>query len=356
MAQSDDHVHRRLMPSTFQPVRGLSSPHLQTLWPSLFRRPPALPRVRERFELADGDFVEIDWHSPASPDSPKQASIGSHERPLAVLIHGLTGCSQSHYILGLQAQLAEKGWDSAAFNLRGASGIPNRQARFYHGGDHADLGAFLVRERQRHPRRFLAAVGFSLGGSILLNGLIHDPRAFALEAAAAVSVPYDLSASSSRLDQGFSRVYRNHLLGNLRRLFRLKQQAFILEGRTVDARFLASFGDLSRHRRFRDFDHHVMAPLHGFHSGADYYERCSTGPRLDRVHSPLLLVQAEDDPFMAPGTLPTVRDTTAPIERLIVTRGGHLGFVGRCPDSHRPFYWMEQQVAEWLDRRRLGRP
>lgn len=95
---------------TFQPAWWLPNPHLQTLWSPFFRRGPTLERQRERLWLADGDFIDLDWAGPHDA-----------ETPLVLALHGLTGSSSSHYILGLQRALLERGWASVALNWRGCS-------------------------------------------------------------------------------------------------------------------------------------------------------------------------------------------------------------------------------------------
>ncbi|HEY5720058.1 MAG TPA: hydrolase, partial [Gammaproteobacteria bacterium] len=106
----------------------LRGPHLQTLYAPLLRRVEPPPRRRERLELADGDFVDLDWAGPA----------GDPRTPLVVLLHGLAGSSASPYLAGLQRVLAARGWGSVALNFRGASGEPNRRAHSYHSGETGD--------------------------------------------------------------------------------------------------------------------------------------------------------------------------------------------------------------------------
>ncbi len=56
------------------------NPHLQTILPKWLRRTPAR-FVAQRFELQDGDFVDLAWSGEVSLD----------ERPLVVVFHGLEG-------------------------------------------------------------------------------------------------------------------------------------------------------------------------------------------------------------------------------------------------------------------------
>ncbi|HSS64848.1 MAG TPA: hypothetical protein VLS27_10460, partial [Gammaproteobacteria bacterium] len=111
--------------SEFMAAWWLSNPHFQTLWPVLFRWRPRPSRQRERMELPDGDYVDIDW-------------AGQGDRQ-ALILHGLEGGSDSHYARGLLCALAMRGFRAGVLHFRGCSGSLNRLARNYHSGDTKDL-------------------------------------------------------------------------------------------------------------------------------------------------------------------------------------------------------------------------
>ncbi|HYO67440.1 MAG TPA: alpha/beta hydrolase, partial [Archangium sp.] len=94
----------------FAPARGLSSPHAQTIFASLARPTHAPPLKRERWELPDGDFVDLDSFD------------GVHGAPHVVTLHGLEGSSRSGYITAILRGAAERGWGATAINFRSCSG------------------------------------------------------------------------------------------------------------------------------------------------------------------------------------------------------------------------------------------
>ena len=151
----------------------------QTLWGPLWRPTTHIERQRERLWLEDGDFLDLDWHGPHDAQSP-----------LVLVLHGLTGSSNSPYVAGLQKALAAQGWASAALNWRGCSGEPNLLARSYHSGASEDLAAAIAHLRAKRPLAPLYAVGYSLGGNVLLKHLGETGAASGLQGAAAVSVPF----------------------------------------------------------------------------------------------------------------------------------------------------------------------
>ena len=192
------------MGSHFKPAWWLPNPHLQTLWGSFCRRLPELPRKRQRLWLKDGDFIDLDWHeSQQTADS------------LVLIVHGLTGSSASHYVLGLQQQLGQLGLASVAMNLRGCSGEPNLLPRSYHSGASDDLAQVITQLQHSHPQRKLYAVGYSLGGNILLKHLGESAEQCGLSGAVAVSVPFRLDHCAERIGEGFSKVYQKHFIDGL---------------------------------------------------------------------------------------------------------------------------------------------
>ena len=79
----------------------LPSGHLQTIYPALAIRKPAVRFRRERWDTPDGDFIDIDFVA------------GQPGQPFVVLFHGLEGSSDSHYARALMADVAARGWSGA---------------------------------------------------------------------------------------------------------------------------------------------------------------------------------------------------------------------------------------------------
>lgn len=323
----------------FSTICGWRSPHVQTLWSPLLRRPVRLLRQRERLELPDSDFVDLDWCH----------STGSTEAPLAVLFHGLSGSTNSHYILGMQSALARWGWQSVAMNFRGCSGRPNRLPRGYHSGDTADIDRLLKLCRSRFPQRHIVAIGYSLGGNALCKWLGEQGDASDIDAAVIVSAPYELARCATRLDQGFSRVYRRHLINELVAYIERKKALFLHLGEYHHLSQLEALGSLSAIKSFWQFDDQVIAPLHGFDSAQDYYERSSARQFVPAIKTPCLLIHAEDDPFMPKDVAPTPTECPESVERLVSPEGGHVGFVQGHSFPWRAEYWLEKHIPAWLE-------
>jgi uncharacterized protein len=324
-----------LIKTTFKPAWWLNNRHLQTLYPALMRKtPPPYGLRRERLITPDNDFIDIDWY-------------GKGRQPLIILLHGLTGSSQSGYIKGLQLTLLAQGFRSVALNFRGCSGEYNHSARCYHSGETEDIHFLYQTLRQREPDTPFAVVGFSLGGNVLLKWLGEQGSKLSLFAAVAVSVPLVLSTCATKLDKGFSKIYRENLLRELKHHVQAKQRHLEKLGKLQEAGKIEQLGDLSRIKSFWQYDDWVVARLHGFKNVQDYYQRSSSRQFLKSIAIPTLVIQSLDDPFMTEAVLPDLNELSSSVHLEITQGGGHVGFVaGENP--FKPAYWLEQRIPEFL--------
>jgi len=319
----------------FRPAAGLGNPHLQTLWGPLWRKTVHLHRPRERLWLADGDFLDLDWHGPQTDSAP-----------LVLVLHGLTGSSNSPYVAGLQRALAAQEWASVAVNWRGCSGEPNLLARSYHSGATADLIEVIAHVSSLRPNAPLYAVGYSLGGNILLKHLGEAANACRLQAAVAISVPFRLDQCADRIGQGFSRVYQAHFMRAMLAYVEDKQRRFTREGQHEGLAKLDALGPLKNMRTFWQFDGQVTAPLNGFMDAHDYYRRCSSRYFLGTIQTRTLIIQAADDPFVFPHSLPAANELSASTTLELQQRGGHVGFIDG--NLLAPEYYLERRIPQWL--------
>jgi predicted alpha/beta-fold hydrolase len=313
--------------SNYRPPFGFVSGHLQTIVPSVFRRVENVTTQRERIETPDGDFLDLD-RNPAR----------SGER-VAILSHGLEGCSPQAYIQGMARALDRDGWDVVAWNFRGCSGEPNRLPRSYHSGATEDLHSVIDHMFTSEHCQSIALIGFSLGGNLTLKylgdaGAAIDRR---IRAAVAFSVPCDLEACAGKLSIWQNTIYMRRFLRYLKRKIRIKAALFPKE---------INIDDLDAVKDFREFDGRYTAPLHGFASAHDYWTRCSCGPVLKNIKIPSLIVSARDDPFLTPECFPETECAQSDYVHLETPRhGGHMGFIEHRADGD---YWSERRAVEFL--------
>lgn len=300
--------------SPYRTPAWLPGGNLQTLYPALLARRPAVDYHRQRWDTPDGDFIDLDW-------TANQASgLRNEERPLLVLFHGLEGSSRSHYARALMHTAVARGWRGVVVHFRGCSGELNRLPRAYHSGDSTEIDWILRRLQQQQKGAPLYAAGVSLGGNALLKWLGEQGNAATtiLRSAAAMSAPLDLHAAGTALEQGFNIIYTKHFLVSMKKKSLLKLQ---MHPRLFDATRVRAA------RTLREFDDLVTAPLHGFAGVDDYWTRASSKPWLSRIAVPTLLLNACNDPFLPAAALPKPEEISAAVTAVFPDAGGHVGFM-----------------------------
>ena len=316
--------------SQFRPAFGLANSHLQTLLPYLFNNARDERFTEQTLELEDGDFLDLSWSG--EPVNGK---------PVVVVFHGLESSIDSHYAPKIMQSLKQHGWTSLLMHFRGCSGKPNRLARSYHSGETGDARYLLHWLRQQYPDSPLLAIGYSLGGNMLLKLLAEYGINSPLEAAVSVSAPIQLNLCADRMNHGLSRLYQWHLVKCLK-------QKIVDKVDTFDYKKLINMGidDIKQLNSFWKFDDLITAPLHGFSGVNDYYGQSSARQYLNEIRTPTLMIHALDDPFMTPEVIPTATELSDSVEFELSQHGGHIGFI--TGSLHKPIFWLQQRIPQYL--------
>lgn len=312
--------------SKFKPPWWLRNSHLQTIWPSLAKREASVDITHQRLDLPDGDFLDLAWVGEHHPD-----------KPIIIVLHGLCGSLYSPYILNTLEAIDEAGYRGVMMHFRGCSEEPNRLLRSFHAGDTTDFD-FLVKYLQRkEPTTTLAAVGYSLGGNVLLKWL-GETQSTDLAFAVGISVPFDLYKVLKRFGMGVSRLYSYYLLKSMHDTILPK-----LKDRPIQE---SNYKRLRKAWRFPDFDNTYTAPIHGFEDADDYYTRASCKRFLKYIQVPTLILHAKDDPFMTPDCLPDEEELSSYITLEVSDYGGHVGFVTSKRFWQTPRYWLKDRLKD----------
>ncbi len=290
---------------------------LQTLRNYLVRWGMPLPSA-ERIYLpmrdGSGDRLVGSLHRPPPASGPAPA------RPLVVLIHGLSGCEQSHYMVKTAAHLLALGFTVLRLNLRGAGASrPHCRFQYYAGrsGDFADVLAALPFELIKGG---IVAIGYSLGANMLLKYLGEWGSDAPLKGAIAVSAPLDLAGTARRMMWRRNSLYQRYLLRHMR-------AESLGPGAEVTA---AERAAIIGARSIWEFDHRFSAPRNGFAGAEDYYERNAARHFLDGIAVPTLVIHALDDPWIpSEPYLGYAWRRNPSLIPLLPPQGGHVGFQGR---------------------------
>ena len=249
-------------------------------------------------------------------DRPSGTAEG---KPLTILIHGLTGSQESSYVHSMARRLLDGGQSVLRLNLRGAGPSRATCGGQYYAGRSQDFRALLANLPAELTCDGVRAVGYSLGGAMLLKYLGEEGGDAPLLAAATVCAPIDLSATCRRMLERRNFIYHRHLLRQM------KIEATAVGAKLEETERTA----ILRSRSVWEYDEVFIAPRHGFAGAEDYYDRCKPLRFMGDIRVPTLVLAALDDPWI-PGALYTGYDWAGNewLTPLLPTRGGHVGFHG----------------------------
>jgi predicted alpha/beta-fold hydrolase len=315
----------------FQTSFLLRNRHIQTLFASFFRKEQLQKVEHEEFWLEDGDFLEIVWHQ----EKPKD------KRPIVILFHGLAGSVNSSYIIGMMKALEAKGFASVLMHFRGCGEKKNLKPRAYHSGETGDAKAFIEHLHNNYPNNPLHAVGYSLGGNMLLKLLAEWGSETPLHSAVSVSAPLQLDICANTIEKGFARVYQNHLLTPLKKTLLEKYKKFDIQKHIgIDEE------EVKQLKTIREFDDAYIAPVFGFNSAQEYYEQSSARQYLKEIQTKTLILHAKDDPFMTEEIIPKKDELSEFITLEVSQYGGHVGFVSGT--FRKPVYWLDGRIVGFI--------
>lgn len=299
-----------ILASTYNPPLIFRNYHLSTIYASMIRKVPDLSQSRERLELEDGDFIDIDWSYATKKTS----------NTLVVILHGLEGNSQRPYVQGMAHQFLEEGWDAAAVNLRGCSGEINRLYRSYNAGASEDLKAVLDHILKFKNYTAVTLTGFSLGGNLMLKYLGEGNRIpQEVKAAVAISTPCDLYQSLKRLEEPQNFLYSRRFVKKLKNQLHLRGTKF---PENLSAK------DISSCKSLYAIDELYTGKAHGFKNARDYYEKSSALNFIPDIGIPTLLINAKNDAFLSENSSPVTMALDNPFFYLETPEyGGHVGFI-----------------------------
>lgn len=312
----------RIKKSEFKPLCYLTNRHLQTILANIIH--PAFPAVtKQRLELDDGDFIDLLWSETRAPQT-------------LLILHGLEGSIHSAYAKRILNYCNDQKIAAVFMHFRGCSGEPNRQLRGYHSGETSDLRR-VIDHLKSNGVSDIALLGYSLGGNATLKYMGEAKTDAAIRCATAVSAPLRLDICADTMDRGFAKIYQRTLLGRLIKKMHLKRH--LMDERDQH------FPDPSNMHNFRHFDDAFTAPIHGFDSARDYYQRCSAKQFLCGIDKPTLIIQSRDDPFMTAEVLPEEKDLSEAVTLELSAHGGHVGFIG---GRLWPEPWLEKRIHRFL--------
>ncbi|KAJ1679694.1 hypothetical protein EV182_001526 [Spiromyces aspiralis] len=336
----------------FYPTPYLQSGHLQTIYNTVMAKTinhiNDVKYERELVSMSDGGTVGIDW-------TPSFESVPRDDRPIVVVLHGLTGGSHEYYVRAVAKKFISSPFNFRVVvaNFRGCGQTKLTSARFYSGGYTDDIRYIIRLIHERFPTSQLFGIGFSLGSNVLVKYLGEESDQCLLSGAISVCNPFDFVKGAQNLGSPtfFNKyVYQPNLTGALKRLYFRNRDSVTGFESIIDEE------EIKKAKTLPEYDNAVTTKLFGFDSCWDYYRDASSSQYIKRVRTPLLCVNALDDPISPAAAIPFDEIKDNPHVVLATTKyGGHLGwFTGTTS----PMPWYPQPFAEFFHAlaRRCHRP
>ena len=316
----------------FEAHRLLWSGHLQTIAGALWKRKFLLPPAEARLFRVDAE-TQLQGMCSWQPGKRKDA-------PVIVTVHGLEGSSESNYAIGIAEKAYARGFHAVRLNQRNCGGTERLTPTLYNSGLSGDYRAVLLELIAEGFTRIFF-VGYSMGGNLVtkMAGEFAESAPKELRGVAAVCPAMDLAACADALEKLENYLYERHFVEGLMARYRRKAELYP-ERYPRDG--------IGRVRTIREFDDAITAPAFGYKDAAEYYEAASAKKVIGQVHVPLLLITAQDDPFVPYASFLQAKVRENPRVRFLAPeQGGHCAFISRWAGAER--FWAEERVVEFCE-------
>ena len=313
-------------PSSYNPPFFLSNKHLQTVFPSYFRKCETVDYEREEYMAPDGMPILLDWSRRGS-------------KKLMIINHGLCGYTQRHYVLSTVRAFNSIGWDCLAWNYRGTGRTHTDSLQFTNNGSTEQVRWVTERALAEHGYSKVAFCGFSMGGNICMNYLCKEAETLPGQIIGAVFIgaTIDLMASAMKKKSFMVRIYEKHFVKMLDRMIVEKHGEFP-DKLDIDG--------IENVTTMRQFDDRFTAPIHGYKDAFDYWEKTSACRWLHKLNVPVLIANPLDDPFLHGMDYPFEEAKKSRFLYLETPKhGGHCGFITPGKTNE---WWPIRRMQEFL--------
>src|SRR5580704_9993871 len=311
----------------FVPHRWLTSGHAMTIAAAFVPRKFRLPEAEQR-------LFRVDPYSQLLGLCHWQAGK-LKQTPVIVIVHGLEGSADSNYVQGIAEKAFHRGFHVVRMNQRNCGGTEKLTPTLYNSGMSGDYRAVFeeLAGVDGFERVFFA--GYSMGGNLVtkMAGEYGDDAPPALQGVSSVCPALDLSACADALERKDNYLYQRHFVKGLMARYARKAKMF------PDRYSQNGFGLV---RTVREFDDAITAPCFGFRDAEEYYEAAGAKKVVAQVRLPMLMITAEDDPFVPYVSLLAAGVDKNPCIQFVATaHGGHCAFISNRNGVER--FWAEQR-------------
>jgi len=319
---------------------------------------------RELLTLKDGGTVALDWISPPNTTADPTANPGMTEEnpaeekeekegegemggeviktnskgvPVVIIMHGLTGCSQSVYIIPFVRLIRERGWESVVMVARGCGGVRITAPGTFTASRTDDFGEAVEHVRALRPRSAIFGVGFSLGAGLLAKYVGEKGDASGLTGATCVSISWNFLLNTPY----FEIWSRNKLVHDLKEY--VSRNFDELQQHTP----MVDFAKVMSSINVREFDTEAVVPQFGYRDVDHYYTDSSAGRVSNKISTPTVAIIADDDPVCSSEGCPEPHQLGPGLVVVRTSYGGHVAFGQDWYPGRES--WAHHVALEWFE-------
>jgi uncharacterized protein len=303
-------------------------------WPRGF----ALPVPEERLFRVDADsqiLGRCHWQK------GKQRDV-----PVIAIVHGLEGSCDSNYMRGIADKAFRRGFHVVRLNQRNCGGTERLTPTLYNSGMSEDYRAVFEELADEDGFTQIFFAGYSMGGNLVtkMAGEYGDRAPKALRGVCTVCPAIDLAACADALERRDNYFYQRHFVNGLMSRYARKAKLFP-ETYSRDG--------FAKIRTVREFDDQITAPCFGYRDAQEYYDAAGARKVVGRVRVPMLMITAQNDPFVPyEAFLAALVSENPAIQFIAPEHGGHCGFISKNGGAER--FWAEQRVVDFCAEHAVG--
>jgi|UniRef100_K3WWC0 predicted alpha/beta-fold hydrolase len=269
---------------------------------------------RDVLVLRDGGHASLDWALESSGPVSKTGKPLQHDSPIAIITHGLTGCSAS--MRSLCAEALKNGYRPVVFNKRGHGGLDLATPKLQEFGCVQDYKEAITHVERAFPNSKLYGIGSSAGAGLLCSYLGEVGNDSRLDAGVLISPGYN--AFELFCEGRINRVYDFLMTFTLKK-FLIRHQHSLQHVVDIPKALTAT--------SIREFDQQVYMKMHGYKDLESYWLQNDPMRDIDNIQRPLLCINALDDPVCTKETIRYDKFEDSPLTMLVETQeGSHCAF------------------------------
>ena len=240
---------------------------------------------REYIETPDGGLISFDWAVPERE---------VNETRLIIILHGLTGGSESSYIKEIVKGLMNNESNKVVVvQFRGINGSPLKTPLSYHAGETSDIKFALNYFRKTYPNLACYTVGTSMGANIFVKLFAHD-HSFDdyVKGLVSISNPFNIIALEERnrgtvIDYFLKKRQQRYIKQHYNILKTLDRKNLLKTDINIDKLFKIKY--------HREFDEIFTIKLFNFESVDEYYKKSSCYLDVDKLKIPTFFINSMND-------------------------------------------------------------